>query len=110
MADLRLANSVDASEPLLDAVRVPGQVVVHHEVRSLQVDALTGSVGCDEYAHVLVLLEHLLCAVPLLTRHATFDGEHCVVAPQKRADLRCQVLKRVLVLGEDDQLLPAPIR
>ena len=38
VADLGLADAVDAPEALLDAVRVPRQVVVHHQVGALQVD------------------------------------------------------------------------
>jgi hypothetical protein len=34
MADLRLADAVDAAEALLEPVRVPREVVVHHQVRS----------------------------------------------------------------------------
>ena len=40
MADLGLADPVDTPEPLLDSVRVPRQVVVDHQVRTLQVNAL----------------------------------------------------------------------
>ena len=45
MADLGLADAVDAAEALLQAVRVPGQVVVDHQVGALQVDAFAGGVG-----------------------------------------------------------------
>src|SRR5581483_8749764 len=39
MTDLSLADAVNATEPLLKAVRVPRQIVVHHEVgATLQVD------------------------------------------------------------------------
>ena len=41
LADLRLP----APEALLQPVRVPRQVVVHHQVGPLQVDALAGRVG-----------------------------------------------------------------
>ena len=49
VADLGLPDAVDAPEALLDAVRVPGQVVVHHEVGALQVDALPRRVGGDQH-------------------------------------------------------------
>ena len=45
VADLGLADAVDAAEALLEPVRVPGQVVVHHQVGALQVDALARGVG-----------------------------------------------------------------
>ena len=45
MADLGLADAVDAAKALLQAVGVPWQVVVHHEVSPLQVNAFTSGVG-----------------------------------------------------------------
>ena len=48
MANLGLADAVDAAEPLLEAVGVPGQVVVDHQMGALEVDAFAGGVGGDE--------------------------------------------------------------
>ena len=45
VAHLGLADPVDAAEALLQAVRVPRQVVVHHQVGALQVDPLACRVG-----------------------------------------------------------------
>src|SRR5688500_14885977 len=39
MAYLRLSDAMDTAKALLDSVRVPRKVVVHHQVRALQVDA-----------------------------------------------------------------------
>jgi hypothetical protein len=44
VADFGLADTVDASEALLDAVGIPWQVVVHHEVSTLQVEPLAGGI------------------------------------------------------------------
>ena len=52
VADLGLADAVDAAEPLLDPVRVPRQVVVDHQVRALQVQALARGVGGDQHPAV----------------------------------------------------------
>ena len=60
MADLGLADAMHSAEPLLDPVRVPREVVVHQQVRPLQVDAFAGGVGGDEDQAVLVLREPLL--------------------------------------------------
>ena len=60
MADLGLADAVDAAEPLLEPVRVPRQVVVDHQVGALEVHALAGGVGGDQHAHVGVGAEELL--------------------------------------------------
>ena len=48
VADLGLPDAVDAPETLLDAVRVPWQVVVHHEMRALEVDAFARGVCGEE--------------------------------------------------------------
>ena len=110
MTHLGLADAVDAPEALLQAVGVPRQVVVDHEVGALQVDTLAGGVGRHEDAHVGVLLERLLRAVSLVARHAALDGEHRAGVAQERADLPGEVVERVLVLREDDELLAAPVR
>src|SRR5690606_25284628 len=58
-AHLCLADAVDAAEALLDAVRVPWEVVVDDEVRGLEVQAFAGGVGGEEDAGVGVLGELL---------------------------------------------------
>ena len=62
VADLGLADAVDAAEPLFEAVRVPRQVVVDHQVGVLEVHALAGGVGGDEHADVGVGAEQRLRA------------------------------------------------
>src|SRR5690606_41696315 len=51
VANFGLPDAVDAAEALLEAIRIPRQVVVHHQVRALEVDALARSVGRDQHAH-----------------------------------------------------------
>ena len=104
MADLGLADAVDAPEALLDAVRVPGQVVVDHQVGALQVDALPRGVGGHQHEGVLVLREVLLRLAALLAADAAVDGDHGLRPAEHDADLVDQVVERVAVLGEDDEL------
>ena len=73
VADLGLADAVDAAEALLEPVRVPGQVVVDHQVGALEVDALAGGVGGEQHLHVGVVPERLLRLQPLLAAHAAVD-------------------------------------
>jgi len=40
VAHLGLANTVDASETLLQAVGIPGEIVIDHQMGALEVDAL----------------------------------------------------------------------
>ena len=58
VADLGLADAMDAAEALLQPVRVPGQVVVDHQVgAALQVHALAGGVVGDHHPHDRVGVE-----------------------------------------------------
>ena len=76
MADLGLADAVDAAEALLQAVGVPGQVVVDHQVGALEVDALAGGVGGQQHLHLGVVLEGFLRLQALLAAHAAVDDDH----------------------------------
>ena len=105
VADLGLADAVDAAEALLQAVRVPGQVVVHHQVGALQVDAFAGGVGGEQYLDLGVVQEALLRLAPLLAAHAAVDQDQRLRAAEQRADLALEVGERVAVLGEEHELL-----
>ena len=107
MAHLRLADAVDATEALLKAVRVPRQVVVHHQVRPLQIDALARRIGGQQHPHHGVVLERFLCLQPRVAAHAAVDEDHRLVVAQERDDAVLQVVQRVPVLGKEDQLLAA---
>ena len=99
-----LADAVDTTEPLLDAVGVPRKVVVHHEVRYLEIHTLAGSVGRDEDPHERVDAEAVLDLSTFLASHATVD-RHDRLGPTKFVpDTLGDVGERVLVLGEDDEL------
>ena len=86
VADLGLADAVDAAEALLDAVGVPRQVVVHHQVRALEVDALARGVGGQQHLHLGVVPERLLRLQPLLAAHAAVDDDHGLLAAEQRGD------------------------
>ena len=85
VADLGLADAVDAAEALLEAVRVPRQVVVDHQVGALEVDALAGGVGGEQDLHLGVVLERLLRLQPLLAAHAAVDHDDRLRAAEQRA-------------------------
>ena len=104
MADLGLADAVDAAEALLDAVGVPRQVVVDHQVRALEVEALAGGVGRDQDPDVRVLRERSWIFAAVLAADAAVDGDDRLVAAEQRADPVDEVVQGVAVLGEDDDL------
>jgi hypothetical protein len=105
VADLGLADAVDAAEALLEPVGVPRQVVVDHQVRALQVDALAGGVGGQQHLHLGVVLEGFLHLQALFAADAAVDDDHGLLAAEQRGDALFEVVERVAVLGEDDQLL-----
>ena len=96
---------MDAPEALLQSVGVPRQVVVHHQVRALQVDALAGCVGGEQHLDLGVVQEALLRLAPLFAPHAAVDQDDRLRAAEQRADLAFEVAERVAVLGEEDELL-----
>ena len=87
MADLGLADAVDAPKALLQPVGVPGQVIVDHQVGALQVDALAGGVGGQQEVDVGIVAEAVLDRPPL-RRGARCRG--CVTIMSSRP-------KRVLI-------------
>ena len=105
MADLGLADAVDAAETLLEAVGVPGQVVVDHEVGALEVDALAGGVGGEEDAHLRVVAEGFFGGVALLPAQSAVDGDDGLFASQSTGDACMQIVEGIAVFGEDDQFL-----
>ncbi len=53
-----LAVAVAAADALLDALGVPGQVVVDHQIAELQVDALGGGLGGDHDGRLVAEIFH----------------------------------------------------
>ena len=78
VADLGLADAMDAAEPLLQPVRVPGQVVVDHEMRAaLKIDALAGGIIGDHDAHDRIAVEGGDGGAAGLTGDAAVDHHDC---------------------------------
>ena len=70
---LGLPDAVNPPEALLQAIRVPGQVVAHHQVCALQVDALAGRVGGQQHLDLRVVAEGFLGLEPILASHAAVN-------------------------------------
>ncbi len=105
VAVVALADAVDASEPLLQASRVPRHVVVDHQVAELEVDALAGRLG--RHAHLGLGAELFLGPLPFVRVHAAVDLARRV-APA--AQVLLDVVQRVAVLGEQQQLAAAVLQ
>ena len=82
VADLLLADAVDATEALFEAVWIPRQVVVHHEVGVLKVDAFTGSIRGDEDADFGVGAEERLGLAAVVAVDTTVNDDDGVVAAE----------------------------
>ena len=65
MAHLGLADAVDSAETLLKTIRIPGQIVVHHQMSALKVDALSRRIGREQRLHVGIVQERFLRSAPL---------------------------------------------
>ncbi len=105
VANLCLADAMDAAEPLFQAVGVPREVVIHHQVRAaLQVHAFAGGVIGDEHAHLWIGIE---CGDG---RTARFAGDAAVNDSNGRritdtgSNLGLEILQRIFRLREDKDL------
>ena len=110
MAHLRLADSVDASEALFQPVGIPGQVVIDHQVRALQVDSLSGCVRREQHLHVRVMPEGFLRFEAFFAFLAAVDDGNGPFPAEQRGDTSPEIMQRVEVLGENDDLLSGRCR
>ena len=104
VADLSLTDAVDTPEALLDTVRVPGQVVVHHQVRTLKIESLARRIGGEHDDGIRIMCELLACYLAILAPGPAMDRDHCIGTPEKRGNLRLEVVECVSMLREDDDL------
>ena len=104
MADLGLADSMDSTEALLNAIRVPGKVVVDDQVGSLEVDAFARSIGGDEHEARLVLGEAGLDLAPILAWGTAGDELDGLGITEEGAQSVYEVVHGVAMFGEDEEL------
>ena len=105
MADLGLADSMNAAKSLLYTIRIPGKIVVHHQVRALKVDSFACGIGRDENLRFRIELECLLSIEAVFTAHATMNHDNSIGATKQAAYLVLKVGEGIAVLCEDDELL-----
>ena len=105
VAHLGLADTMNAPKSLLDGVRIPGQVVIHHEMRTLEIDAFAGGIGGEQHLHFGIVAEGFLSRHPFLAAHAAMDGDDSLRPAEQSSDAGLQVIQRVTMLGKDDELL-----
>ena len=72
-AHLSLPDTVDTTEALFQAIRIPREIVVHHQVRALKIDTLTGGVCGEQHLDVRIMQEARLRLSALFTTHAAVN-------------------------------------
>jgi hypothetical protein len=82
-----------------------GQVVIHHEVRTLKIDTLASSIGGEQHLHLGIVLERLLRLHPIFPAHPTMNHHYRFVATQQRGDAALQIIERVAMFSENYELL-----
>ena len=105
MADFGLTDAVDTAKALFQTIRIPGQVIVDHQVGTLQVDAFAGGIRGEQDLDFGIVQEAGLGLAPFFPAHAAVDHGDRLRPAEQGADLALQVIERVAVFGEEHQLL-----
>ena len=86
MADFGLSDTVDTAKPLFQPVRIPGKVIVDHQVGALQVDTFTSRISSNQDTHVFVLLEKFLHFAAFISEHTAVNRHNRLVAAEQVAN------------------------
>jgi hypothetical protein len=73
VAHLGLADAMNAPKALLNAIRVPGQIVIDHQMRALKVDAFARRIGRRQDAHLGIVLKALFGLLALFAPQAAMN-------------------------------------
>ena len=85
----RLANAVNPAEALLQPVGVPGQIVVHHQVGALQVNAFAGRICGEQHLHVWIVAESFLGLESVLAGQCCRESEQPTPRLPARSGCAC---------------------
>jgi hypothetical protein len=105
VTNLGLTDSVNATEALLKPVLIPLQIVVHHPVSTLEVDALSSGIGSEKHLYFGIVKKGFLRFSSLLSAHPAMDHHYGAGAAEQRCDLIVEIIQRVAVFGEQHQFL-----
>ena len=108
MTDLLLANTMNTPEALFEAVGVPGQVVVHHQIGILKVDAFTSRIGCNKDTDIGVRAKEFLCFPAVVTVNGTMNDNDSIMTAKHTGNFFMQVVQRIAVLTENDNFAHPP--
>src|SRR4051794_37504844 len=111
MTDLRLTDAMNPAEPLFKPVRVPGKIVVDHQVRTtLKVYTFASGVISNHDADQWIRVECCNGGATGFAGNAAMDHNHRCRIADPGHDLLLQVFKRVLRLRKDQDLSPKACR
>ena len=99
-----LADTMDATEALLNAVGIPWEIVIDHQVGTLKVNALASGVRRKEYLYFRVVPERL-CAFMRSSRPCRRGSRPRPLCDQAVCDTCFKIIQRVTMLGENNELL-----
>src|SRR5271166_2742465 len=105
MADFCLSDAVYSSKPLFNTIWIPWQIVIDHQVGTLKIDPLTGSICREEYLNFGVMPESFLRVHPLFAAHSTMDHNNSARPAEQRRYFTFKIIQSVAVLREKHQLL-----
>lgn len=95
MADLCLANPVDATKALPQSIRVRGQIVVHHQVGALRINAFTCRIGRNEHLRFRILGEAFLILPALIAAHTAMNDDNGFTSADEGTDAFLQIIEGV---------------
>ena len=104
VTNLGLANPVDTTKPLLNLVGVPRQVIIDHQMTTLEVYTFAGSIIGDEHDQILVLHETADDFAAVFAKHPAMDEINGFGPSKASSYLVNEIQKRVFGLGKDNQL------
>ena len=105
MAHFGLADTVDTAETLFDAVGVPRQIVIDHQMGTLEIDALAGGVRGKQHLHLRVMLERFLRFHSIFAAHAAMDHDHGLMTSEQCANAALKIIQGIPVFGKKNQFL-----
>ena len=74
---------MNTAKALLQAVGVPGQVIVHHQMRALQVNTFAGGVSGQQHLNLGVVEKAFLGFAALFPPHGAVNHYHGLGATEK---------------------------
>ena len=89
---LSLANAVNSPESLLNAIRIPRQIIVHHQVCALKIDAFASRIGGQQNLRVFVLSKKFLRFGAFLATQAAVNQDDGFGSADESTNIRGQIV------------------